>query len=140
MVPACLFPVGQAGERSAVRRGRRRGADARPGQRDSHTLRQRLPVQSGEFRKATSVLGIRVEHIWASTPQQNGHVESFHNTLKRDYVHTRDFESFQDAAAWLAVARKDYNANRARSSIGWAPPDGFLRLRERNNRQEDGAR
>ena len=86
------------------------------------------------------VLGIRVEHIWASMPQQNGHVESFHNTLKRDYVHTRDFESFQGAAAWLAVARKDYNANRVHSSIGWAPPDGFLWLRERNNRQEDGAR
>ena len=95
---------------------------------------------SGEFRKAMSVLGIKVEHIWVSTPQQNGHVESFHNTLKRDYVHTRDFESFQDAAAWLAVARKDYNANRVHSSIGWVPPDEFLRLWERNNRQEDGAR
>ena len=95
---------------------------------------------SGEFRKAMSILGIKVEHIWVSTPQQNGHVESFHNTLKRDYVHTRDFESFQDAAAWLAVARKDYNANRVHSSIGWVPPDEFLRLWERNNRQEDGAR
>ena len=95
---------------------------------------------SGEFRNAMSVLGIRAEHIWASTPRQNGHVESFHNTLKRDYVHTRDFESFQDAAAWLAAARKDYNANRVHSSIGRVPPDEFPRLWERNNRQEDGAR
>lgn len=95
---------------------------------------------SREFRKAMDILGIKTEHIWVSTPQQNGHVESFHNTLKRDYVHTRDFESFQDAAAWLPTAHKDYNANRVHSSLGWVPPDEFLRLWERNNREGGGAR
>ena len=95
---------------------------------------------SGEFRKAMSVLGIKVEHIWVSTPQQNGHVESFHNTLKRDYIHTHDFESFQDAEAWLLQAHRDYNANRVHSSIGWVPPDEFLRLWERNNEEGGGAR
>ncbi len=95
---------------------------------------------SGEFRKAMSILGIKVEHIWVSTPQQNGHVESFHNTLKRDYIHTHDFESFQDAEAWLPQAHRDYNANRVHSSIGWVPPDEFLRLWERNNKQGGGAR
>lgn len=94
---------------------------------------------SAEFRKAMAILGITVEHIWVSTPQQNGHVESFHNTLKRDYVHTRDFESFQEADAWLVEARRDYNANRVHSSIGRVPPDEFLRLWERNNKEGDGA-
>ena len=92
---------------------------------------------SGEFRKAMGILGITVEHIWVSTPQQNGHVESFHNTLKRDYVHTRDFEGYQEAEAWLAEAHKDYNANRVHTSIGRVPPDEFLRLWKRDSREED---
>ena len=94
---------------------------------------------SREFRSAMGVLGIKIEHIWVSTPQQNGHVESFHNTLKRDYVHTHDFESFQEAEAWLLKAHKDYNGSRVHSSIGWVPPDEFLRLWKRNNREEGGA-
>ena len=77
---------------------------------------------SGEFRKAMSVLGIKVEHIWVSTPQQNGHVESFHNTLKRDYIHTHDFESFQDAEAWLPQAHRDYNASRSTPRSGGCRP------------------
>ena len=85
------------------------------------------------------VLGITIEHIWVSTPQQNGHVESFHNALKRDYVRTRDFESFQEAKEWLAEAHKDYNANRVHTSIGRVPPDEFLRLWGRNNREGDEA-
>ena len=94
---------------------------------------------SSESREAMPVLGIKAEHIRANTPRQNSHVESFYNTLKRDYVHASDFESFQDAAAWLAGARKYYNANRVHSSIGWVPPDESFRIWERNNRQE-GAR
>ena len=94
--------------------------------------------KSREFRTAMKVLGLAVEHIWVSTPQQNGHVESFHNTLKRDYVRPHDFESFQDAEAHLARAIKDYNANRVHSSIGWLPPDEFFRLWERNNREGEG--
>ena len=94
--------------------------------------------RSGEFRAAMKVLDLAVEYIWVSTPQQNGHIESFHNTLKRDYVRPHDFESFQDAEVHLAYAFKDYNANRVHSSIGWVPPDEFFRLWERNNREGEG--
>ena len=94
--------------------------------------------RSGELRAAMKVLGLAVEYIWVSTPQQNGHIESFHNTLKRDYVRPYDFESFQDAEAYLAKAIRDYNANRVHSSIGWLPPDEFFRLWERNNREGAG--
>ena len=36
-----------------------------------------------EFKKAMQVLGIRHEFFWKHTPEQNGHVESFHETLKK---------------------------------------------------------
>ena len=73
---------------------------------------------SGELGKAMSVLGIKVERIRVSTPQQNGRVGSFYNTLKRYYIHMHDFESFQDAEAWVPQAHRDYNASGVHSSIG----------------------
>ena len=39
---------------------------------------------SSNFRKAASVFGIKHEFIWKHTPEQNGHVESFHKTLKKN--------------------------------------------------------
>ena len=41
-----------------------------------------------------SVLGIKVERIRVSTPHQNGHVGSFHNTPKRGCIRTHHLESF----------------------------------------------
>lgn len=83
---------------------------------------------SGELGKAMSVLGIKAERAWASTPQQSGHAGSFHNTPRRDYVHTHDFERLQYAEAWPPQAHRDYIANRIHSSIGRVPPGEFLRL------------
>ena len=92
-----------------------------------------LQHASAEFKEAMAILGITIEHILISTPQQNGHVESLHNALERGYVQARDFEG-QEAEAWLAEAHREYNANRVHSSIGRVPPDEFLRLGGRNNR------
>ena len=41
---------------------------------------------SNDFRKAVSVFGIKHEFVWKHTPEQNGHVESFHKTLKKEYL------------------------------------------------------
>ena len=41
---------------------------------------------SNDFRKTVSVFGIKHEFIWKHTPEQNGHVESFHKTLKKEYL------------------------------------------------------
>jgi transposase InsO family protein len=38
------------------------------------------------------VLGIRLEFIFRNTPEQNGHIESFHKTLKREYIWPYDFQ------------------------------------------------
>ena len=94
----------------------------------------------GEFRAAIKVLGLAVEYILvgAPPPRQNGHIEPFHDTPRRDYVRPHDFESFQDAEAHLAYAFKDYDADRARSSIGRLPPDESFRLWERDNGEGEG--
>jgi putative transposase len=33
-----------------------------------------------------SVLGLKLEHIACNTPEQDGHIESFHKTLKKEYI------------------------------------------------------
>ena len=72
---------------------------------------------SNDFRKAVSVFGIKHEFIWKHTPEQNGHVESFHRTLKKEYLRRHEFASYQEAKKILADAFADYNQERIHSAI-----------------------
>ena len=81
---------------------------------------------SHDFRRTVKALGIgKHEFIWKNTPEQNGHVESFHKTLKKEYIWPREFESYQDAEAALAEAIEDYNNHRIHSSIKYKTPAEF---------------
>ena len=40
-------------------------------------------------------MGISLKFILAHTPEQYGHIESFHNTLKREYIWPHDFANYQ---------------------------------------------
>ena len=89
---------------------------------------------SRKFREAMQVLGIRHEFIWKHTPEQNGHVESFHGTLKREYVWPHEFARFQDAEVVLARAFADYNNDRIHSALGHVTPNEFARKVEGGNK------
>ena len=69
------------------------------------------------------VLGIRQEFIWKHTPEQNGHMESFHGTPKRKHAWPREFAKFQDAGAVLARALADYNNDRIFSAPEYVTPN-----------------
>ena len=71
------------------------------------------------------MLGIRHEFVWKHTPEQNGHAESFHVTLKREYVWPHDFARFQDAEAVLTKALVDYKG-RIHSVLGHITPSEFV--------------
>ena len=62
------------------------------------------------------------------TPEQNGGIESFHKTLKREYVWPFEFNSFQEADDAMDKAFIDYNRNRIHSSLGYLTPYEFLEL------------
>ena len=79
-----------------------------------------------EFKKAMQAPGIRHEFVWKRTPEQNGHVESFHGTLKREYVWPHDFASFQDAEVVLAKAFVDYNEDGIHYALGYVTPSEFV--------------
>ncbi len=74
---------------------------------------------SRSFKDSMRVLGVRQEFIAVNTPEQNGHMESFHKTLKREYVWTRDFQFFQEASETIQEAYVDYNQHRIHSALGY---------------------
>lgn len=80
------------------------------------------------FGESMRVLGLRLEHIMYRTPEQNGAIESFHRTLKKEYVWPCEFESFQDAEKAVEAAFVDYNERRIHSSLGYLTPSEFLEL------------
>ena len=88
------------------------------------------------FKNTVKILGIRSEYIQKHTPEDNGDIESFHNSLKTDYIWITELETFQDAKKLMESAFNDYNSVRPHSSIGYLPPDEF----ERRLREEDGFR
>jgi putative transposase len=99
---------------------------------DPHQLRLRADngpqYTSNAFRDSMKVLGPRLEHIMYRTPEQNGAIESFHKSLKREYVWPCEFNSFQEADRAMDLAFLDYNGNRIHSSLGYLTPCEFLEL------------
>ena len=74
---------------------------------------------SNDFRKAVSVFVIKHEFICKYTPEQNGHVGSFHRTLKKEYLRRHEFASYRETEKILANAFADYNRERIHSAIGY---------------------
>lgn len=82
--------------------------------------------RSKAFRESMKALGIKLEFIYYSTPEQNGHVESFHKTLKKEYLWCQDFKNYQEAEIAIADAFRDYNQKRIHSALGYKTPYEFL--------------
>lgn len=81
---------------------------------------------SKKFIDSMKALGVRVEHIFANTPEQNGHMESFHGKLKREYIWVNEFRNYQEAEIAISEAFVDYNERRPHSSLGYKTPFEFL--------------
>jgi transposase InsO family protein len=60
--------------------------------------------------------------IEAGKPWQNGFVESFHATLRRDHLDVEVFFNLADAQVKTAVYRRYYNEVRPHSSLDYRPP------------------
>ena len=93
-----------------------------------------LQYDGREFKKAMQVLGIRHEFVWKHTPEQNGHAESFHVTLKKGYVWPHDFARFQDAEVVLAKAPVDYNEDKIYSALDYITPNELVCKLEGGNK------
>ncbi|MGI0091186.1 MAG: IS3 family transposase [Nitrososphaerales archaeon] len=81
---------------------------------------------SDAFQDSMKALRVNLEFIAYSTPEQNGHVESFHGRFKKEYVWTQELNSFQDADKAISEAFIDYNQRRPHSALGYLSPYEFL--------------
>ena len=110
--------------------------------RDPDPARLTIRVDNGsqytsrDFRGSVGALGATLDYIYVNTPQQNGHIESFHKTPKKEYVWPREFQNVEEAEVTRLDALDDYNRNRIHSSLGYLTPDEFAKRWEKENPQE----
>jgi len=63
--------------------------------------------------------------VAAGSPWENGYIESFHSRLRDEFLERVEFEDVADARAKASWYRREYNAVRPHSSLGYATPKEF---------------
>jgi len=63
--------------------------------------------------------------VAAGSPWENGYIESFHSRLRDEFLERVEFEDVEDAREKAAWYRREYNAVRPHSSLGYATPKEF---------------
>ena len=71
------------------------------------------------------LLGIKLEYIQKHTPDEDGHIESYFDRFKDDYIYTREFASFDAFREYKEWAVNDYNSVRPHYSLNYMKPDEF---------------
>jgi len=66
------------------------------------------------------------EYIERETPEENGDIESFHNSIKTDYIWINEISNFNEGKIIIESAFYDYNNIRPHSTLDYYPPLQFL--------------
>ncbi len=79
---------------------------------------------------AETLKSINVKHVFIQpgTPQQNGHVESFHGTVTRLACNRHIFDDIDDAREVFEDFFQAYNHTRAMAALLYHPPVTFLKM------------
>ncbi len=81
---------------------------------------------SYEYVEQLQQIGAQISMSSVSNPYDNAKAESFFKTLKQEEVYLKEYDSFADAEANLAVFLEQvYNRKRLHSSLGYVPPAEF---------------
>jgi putative transposase len=82
-------------------------------------------------------VGAKSIPVAAGSPWENGYIESFHSRLRDEFLERVEFEDVADARAKASWYRREYNAVRPHSSLGYATPREFSAAcdRRRTNRR-----
>lgn len=77
---------------------------------------------SNELKGRLNEMKLNNEFIKPATPQQNGHIESFHNTVSRLVCNKYDFDDLKDANEIFTGFYKTYNEKRIMKAIDYNTP------------------
>ena len=81
---------------------------------------------SYDYVEQLQQIGAHISMSAVSNPYDNAKAESFFKTLKQEEVYLKDYESFADAEANLAIFIEEVsNTKRLHSSLGYLPPAEF---------------
>ena len=94
---------------------------------DNFTLRTDNGPQfiSDKFNKILKHMNIKHEYIEKETPAENGDIESFHNSIKTDYIWINEINNFNEGKIIIENAFHDYNNIRPHSTLDYYPPSEF---------------
>jgi putative transposase len=67
-------------------------------------------------------LGVNTAFIEPGSPWENGYVESFNSKLRDELLDGEIFYSLKEAQILIEAWRRQYNAVRPHSALGWRPP------------------
>ena len=84
------------------------------------------------FRNVIDNLQIENEYIKPATPQQNGHIESFHNTINKLVTNHYYFGDLEEARAVFGRFYNTYNNKRIMKSILNKTPMDFIKVWAKN--------
>jgi putative transposase len=70
-------------------------------------------------------VGVKSIPVAKASPWQNGYIESFHSRLRDEFMERIEFETVADAQEKGSWFRREYNAVRPHSSLGYATPKEF---------------
>jgi len=77
---------------------------------------------SSAVRNWLSRVGVRTLYIEPGSPWENGYIESFNGKLIDELLNGEIFETLLEAKVLIEEWRKEYNAVRPHSSLGYKPP------------------
>ncbi|WP_337860222.1 DDE-type integrase/transposase/recombinase [Ferroplasma sp.] len=81
---------------------------------------------SKEFNDYLKTMNIKHEYIEKETPTENGDIESFHNSIKTDYIWINEIDNYSNGKRIIESAFIDYNSVRPHSTLMYYPPLQFL--------------
>lgn len=88
---------------------------------------------SAEFYDWCDARNIEVAYIQPGKPQQNGFVERFNGSFRREFLDAYLFESLTQVREMSWVWMMDYNDERPHESLGDLPPAVYRRKMENSN-------
>lgn len=76
---------------------------------------------------------IELFHIQPGKPQQNGFIERFNGSFRREFLNAYLFESLSQVREMVWFWQQDYNLNRTHESLNHLPPEVYRKQLENSN-------
>ena len=102
-------------------------------------LPQQIRVDNGPELISANLLNycdnnkIALCHIQPGRPQQNGFIERFNGSFRREFLNAYLFESLSQVKEMAWFWQEDYNQNRTHESLNHLPPETYRKQLENSN-------